>query len=81
MKEKKNMQIFEIFLNPETKEEVQFKTFFYEPTNIYEKQKGNLYIVGQLNNALPQNVRLLDNLAQVIKTGFYGFKESSREKS
>lgn len=81
MKEKKNMQIFEIFLNPETKEEVQFKTFFYEPTNIYEKQKGNLYIVGQLNNALPQNVRLLDNLAQVIKTGFYNFKESSKEKS
>jgi len=75
------MKIFEIFLNPEEKEETIFKTFFYKPSNIYEKRKGNLYLAGQLQNTLPQNRRLLDNLSQVIKTGFYGSRGSSPEKS
>jgi hypothetical protein len=64
-------QVFELYFNPKLKEGLIFDSFCYTPTNVYEKRLGSLYLVGELGNALPQDARFLDNLAQVIKGKFY----------
>jgi hypothetical protein len=64
-------QVFELYFNPKLKEGLIFDSFCYTPTNAYEKRLGSLYLVGELGNALPQDTRFLDNLAQVIKGKFY----------
>lgn len=74
------MQVFEFHFNPKAKENLFFDTFCYEPKNLYEKKLGNLYAVGYLKNALPQNSHLLENLAQIIKEKYY-ISSSSSEKS
>ncbi len=75
------MRIFELHFNPEAKEDLIFDTFCYEPENIYERRLGSLYIVGELRNTLPQNSRLLDNIAQVIKGKYYTFPLQTPEQS
>ena len=65
------MQIFELHFNPKLKEEWVFDSFVYEPQNIYEKKLGSLYIIGELQNTLPQNSNLLDDLAKTIKGKYY----------
>lgn len=75
------MQVFEIHFNPKSKEDMVFDSFCYEPENIYEKKLGNLYIVGELTNVLPQNLKFLENLTKIIKEKFYSLSLSSSEKS
>ncbi|MDP2864381.1 MAG: hypothetical protein Q8N73_01845 [bacterium] len=75
------MRIFELHFNPEAKEDLIFDSFCYEPENIYEKRLGSLYMVGELRNTLPQNSRLLDNIAQVIKGKYYAFPLQTPEQS
>lgn len=72
------MKVFEFHFNPPKQSEIiagQAKTIFdsfcYEPENVYEKKLGSLYIVGLLKNPLPQNLRFLDRLSQVIKEKYY----------
>jgi len=67
------MQLFEFHFNPKIKEDYFFDSFVYEPENAYERKLGSLYLAGDLRNALPQNSKLLDNLAQVIKKNYYSF--------
>ena len=64
-------QVFELHFNPKLREDLIFDSFCYEPANVYERRLGSLYLVGELGNALPQNARFLDNLAQVIRGKFY----------
>jgi len=75
------MQIFELYFNPKLKEDLLFESFCYEPENVYERRLGSLYMVGELKNTLPQNLKLISNLAQVIKGKFYAFPVSSLEGS
>lgn len=75
------MQVFELHFNPKLKEEQIFDSFVYEPENIYEKNLGSLYITGELQNALPQNSKFLDNLAKVIKKNYYTLSLKSSEKA
>lgn len=76
------MQSFEFHFNPKAKEEVLLDSFVYEPENIYEKKLGSLYIVGELRNALPQNSKLLDQLASEIKKSYYQLSaQADAEKS
>jgi len=65
------MRVFEFHFSPKAKPDLIFDSFCYEPENIYEKKMGSLYIMGLLNNALPQNVRLIKRLAQTIKDKYY----------
>ncbi len=58
-----------------------FDSYCYEPINVYEKRMGNLCLVGELTHALPQDARLLDNLAEVIKGKYYVFPLKSPEQS
>ena len=42
---------------------------------------GRLYIVGELQNTLPQNSNFLDDLAETIKKNYYTFSIKSPEKA
>ena len=75
------MQIFELHFNPKLKEEQIFDSFVYEPENVYEKRLGSIYMVAELQNALPQNLKFLDELAKVIKKNYYSISSSSPEKA
>jgi len=75
------MQIFELHFNPKLKKDQIFDSFVYEPENTYEKNLGSLYMVGELQNTLPQNSKLLDNLANIIKKNYYTFSIKSSEKA
>lgn len=72
------MQAFELYFNPKKKDDVFFHSFVYEPANIYEKRLGNLYIIGELAQALPQNAHFLTNLCSAVKKEYYssGLKKS-----
>jgi len=66
------MEVFEIYFNPkQRKEDLIFNSFCYEPTNVYEKKLGHLFLVGELKNVLPQNSKFLDNLAIFLKKHYY----------
>ena len=65
------MQIFEFHFNPKRKEDLIFDSFCYEPENVYEKRLGSLFLVGEIKNALPQNLRFLDNFVSFFKRGYY----------
>jgi hypothetical protein len=73
------MQILEFHFNPKNKEDSIFDTFAYEPENLYEKNLGNLYVVGELTKILNKDSRFLNNLAEIIKKEFYssGLKKNS----
>ncbi|MCD6528576.1 hypothetical protein J7K44_02995 [bacterium] len=75
------MKVFDFHFNPKAKKDVIFDSFCYEPENIYEKKLGNLYIVGEVVNAFPQNVKLLDTLSLIIKKEFYSNPQRSSEKA
>ncbi len=74
------MQVFEFHFNPKLKPDLIFDSFCYEPENIYERRVGSLYMAGLLKNTLPQNFRLLNNLAKVIKESYYRPALHSSEK-
>jgi len=75
------MQVFEIHFNPKNKEDRIIDSFSCQPTNIYEKRLGNLYMAGELKQAMPQNARFLNNLAAVIQKEYYsaGLKKSCQQ--
>ena len=75
------MRVFELHFNPGVKEDLIFDSFCYEPENIYEKRLGSLYMAGELRNALPQNSRFLNSIAQVIKGKYYAFPVRTPEQS
>jgi len=64
-------QIFEFHFNPKAKEDLIFDSFCYEPENVYEKRLGSLFLVGELKNALPQNLKFLDNFVSYFKREYY----------
>ena len=78
------MRVFELHFNPlkrraKNKDDKIFDSFVYEPENTLEKKLGSLYIVGELNGILPQNINFLNNLSWVFKKSYYEFplKKSS----
>ena len=72
------MQAFELYFNPRKMDDIFLTSSVYEPTNIYEQRLGNLYVVGELTQALPQNSHFLTNLSLAIKKEYYssGLKKS-----
>jgi len=65
------MNIFEFRFNLKEKEDSVFNSFCYEPVNVYEKRLGSLLLIGEVKNALPINLKFLDNLAVFIKKEYY----------
>ncbi|HXK32001.1 MAG TPA: hypothetical protein VJ378_00815 [Candidatus Paceibacterota bacterium] len=83
-----NMQVFEFHFNPKKqnkigtgKDDFIFDSFCFEPSNVYEKRMGSLYLAGLLKNVLPQNSKFLDSLAKRIKEKYYKAVSGSQEKS
>jgi len=64
-------QSFEFHFNPKNRDDLAFDSFCYEPINIDEKRLGNLYIVGEIINALPESHQFLNSLASQIKKDYY----------
>ena len=75
------MQVFEFHFNPKLKPDLIFDSFCYEADNIYEKRMGALYVVGTLQNVLPQNRRFIEKLAKTIKEKYYRLTSSTPAKS
>lgn len=72
------MKVFELYFNPKKKQDTIFDSFIYES----EPPSGNLCMAGELTKALPQNSVFLDNLANIVKSGFYAkndFSEALKE--
>ena len=65
------MKIFEFHFNPNSQSDLIFDSFCYEPAGAKEQKLGSLYIVGELKNAIPQNSRLIHNLALLLKKEYY----------
>ena len=65
------MQFFELHFNPQKKEGLIFDSFCFEPGSIYEKRLGSFFVVGELKNVLPQNLKFLDNFATFLKKQYY----------
>jgi len=65
------MQILELQFNPKEQKDVVFDSFCYEPSNVYEKNLGSLYLVGKLNNIIPKNEKLLNKIALAAKEKYY----------
>jgi len=75
------MKVFEFHFNPKKKEDLLFDSFCYDPTTFDERKMGNLYAVGELKNALPQNYKLIDTLSAQIKKEYYISSLRTPEKS
>jgi len=73
------MQVFEFHFNPKAKEDRIFDSFLFEPENILERELGSLYLVGEINNVLPQNFQFLERLSLQIKKEYYRASERSTE--
>jgi len=66
------MKIFEFSFNPKKRKDRFFEIYSYEPRSPKEKPKGTLYMVGELDNALEFNSRLLKRLRALIQQEYYG---------
>ncbi|MCH8741918.1 hypothetical protein IH779_03385 [Patescibacteria group bacterium] len=73
------MQVFEFHFNPKAKEDKIFDSFLFEPENILERELGSLYLVGEINNILPQNFQFLERISLQIKKEYYKVSERSTE--
>ncbi len=65
------MKIFEFHFNPNHQEDHIFDSFCYEPSSYKEKKLGSLYVIGELKNAIPQNSKLISNVALLLKREYY----------
>lgn len=74
------MQVFELHFNPGAKKDKIIDSFVYEPENS-EKRLGNLYMAGELVNAMPQNSQFLNNLSSLIKKEYYRAGQKTCEAS
>ncbi len=75
------MQIFELHFNPKVKKDYSFDTFIYRPEKSSEKRLGGLYALGEVKSSLPQDLQLLNNLAENIKKNFYSSLVKTPEAS
>src|SRR3989344_8939906 len=66
----KRMKIFEFQFNPKAKSDRFFRVFsFPAPKEMLDR--GDMYIMGELKNALPANANFLDQLATLLSKEYY----------
>lgn len=70
------MKIFEFYFNPKAQKDRILKVFSFEPEESRDRKKGNLYMVGELRNALPSNFSLLGRLASLVQEEYYSLQFS-----
>ena len=74
------MKIFEFQFNPKAQKDRFFQVFSFESTGGQEEQ-GSLYVVGELQNALPSNSNFLQKLADLIYKEYAGSAKPAQKKS
>ncbi len=74
----KAMQIFEFQFNPKIRGR-KIETFSYQPKKDPERNLGDLYIVGELRNSLPEADHLLNEIIKIIKKSYYQNSSISSE--
>ncbi len=67
----RGMKIFEFHFNPKSQSNRFLRSVFYEPTTQREQQLGNMYVVGELVNAIEKNARLIQRIAGIAKIQYY----------
>jgi len=60
------MRIFEFHFNPKARKDRFFKTFSFEKVLVGKDFTTNVYGIGELANALPQNSNFLDKIAHLV---------------
>lgn len=76
------MKVYQLYFKDSDKEAKEvFKTFYFEPANIYEDRRGSLFMAGQVGSDAVSSTDLLGHTAEFIKDGFYGPPSSTPAKS
>ncbi len=65
------MKIFELHFNPPEEEGDVFEITVHQPTNIYEKRGGTLFLAGELEKSVAENKNFLKKINQNIKKNYY----------
>lgn len=74
------MRIFEFQFNPKARSDRFFRVFsFHAPQEMLDR--GDMYIIGELKNALPINSGLLDQLAALLSKEYYAPEKSNQNAS
>ncbi|MEK7542273.1 MAG: hypothetical protein AAB524_01060 [Patescibacteria group bacterium] len=74
------MKIFEFQFNPKAKKDRFFRVFSFDPPQEMQ-QSGSMYIVGELQNALPNNSTFLDRLASLLSQEYYSAEKPAQNVS
>ena len=74
------MKIFEFQFNPKAKKDRFFRVFSFNPPPEMP-ERGSIYIVGELTNALPINSTLLDRLAAVLQQEYYESERATKQSA
>ena len=73
------VKIFEFQFNPKIQKDHFLKVFTFESDKEENLERGSMYIVGELENALPSNSTFLTKLATTIKDEYYAFGKTEKE--
>jgi len=74
------MKIFEFQFNPKAKKDRFFRVFSFEPQEKADEERGSLYIIGELQNALPSSENFLQILADLIFKEYAASAKTGQEK-
>ncbi len=71
----------ELHFNPKkSRKSIVFDSFCFVPEKKSEKDLGSLYLIGELNNVLPKNRKLIATLAKLIQKEYYSLPEKGAYK-
>jgi len=71
------MKIFEFQFNPKAKSDRFFRVFSFHALQEMP-DRGDMYIIGELKNALPTNATFLDQLSTLLSREYYAPEKSSQ---
>jgi len=74
------MKIFEFQFNPNARKDRFFRAFSFNPP-AEMAERGSIYILGELTNALPINSTLLDRLADVLQQEYYAEEKATKQSA
>lgn len=67
----RNMKSFQFHFNIKRKDDTIYDSFIFNPEKKDQEKLGNLYVAGQISNALPQSFKLLKTLSEIIKQEYF----------
>ncbi len=74
------MRVFELYFNPNNKDKI-FESFHYKPKDVYERKLGQLYMIGEVEEASNTNLSLLKDVFSSAREFYYENYSLSPEKA